>query len=226
MSHYKIITDNAKLMDFIAWLPELLPHEVYYLCLFGRHKYDANFPNTRDSGQLARVTARHKAELYEKIWRLETPLGSYSRDGAVASQECLAVYISINPKSLIKANQAILVEVATRFSNSDVYFNPITLCNTQIHHGCDRKFVVDFDFDGVTVAVLPQIASILPNPAMYRVLATRGGFHLLVMLDKVRELRSNWYTAITTMPFCDAKGSKSLTPVPGCVQGGFTPYFI
>lgn len=223
---YKIITDEAKLAEFIAILPDLLEHEVYYLCLFGRHKYDKEFPNTRDSGQLARVVANSKPVLLEKIRRLETPDGSYTRNDIAASQEALGTYIALNPKSLIRANKGLLQELAKRFAQGEINFNPITLANTEIHRANDRKFFVDFDFDDVEPHEhLPQIQAALPDPAMYRILKTRGGFHLIVELEKVKKLKS-WHVDICKLPKCDVRGSNTLTPIPGCTQGGFTPYFL
>jgi hypothetical protein len=39
MTNYQLITDLEKLKDFIEWLPDLGPHEKFYLALFGRNKY-------------------------------------------------------------------------------------------------------------------------------------------------------------------------------------------
>lgn len=226
-TNYRIITDEPKLTAFVDSLPELLPHEVWYLCLFGRHKYDPAFPNTKDSGQLARVVARSKAEMIEKLRRLEAPIGRYTRDGAVASQEALAAYIGLNPRSLVKANQGLLIELATRFAAGQTDFNPVSLA-TQIHHAMDRKFYVDFDYDDADPRdYIAQIRTILPDQGMYRILKTRGGFHLIVELSKIRDLKTQWHPSLTKLPNCDVhRGSKGLIPIPGCVQGGFTPFFF
>jgi len=224
--NYKIITDEQKLDEFISFLPDIEDTEVYYLCLFGRHKYAAEFPNTKDSGQLARIASR-KGDLKEKIRRLETPVGSYSRDGAVAPQEALAVYIGLNPRSLAKANKKLLIELATRISEGDLNFYPISAATTEIHRATSRKFFVDFDYDHVDpVEQLPKIKEILPDGA-YKVLKTRGGFHLIVELAKMNTpKRKDWHKQLASLPNCDVRGTNNLTPVPGCTQGGFTPYFL
>ena len=222
MSNYKIITDEAKLDEFINFLPDHTDTEVYYVCLFGRHKYAEAFP--KDSGQLARIASR-KSDLKEKILRLEAPLGSYSRDGAVAPQEALAVYIGLNPRSLVKANKNLLIELATRIAGGDLNFNPITVATTEVHRATGRKFFVDFDYDDADpVDYIGEIKKILPD-GVYRVLKTRGGFHLLVELEKARNVKGNWHKALTALPNCDVRGTNNLTPIPGCTQGGFTPYF-
>lgn len=228
--HYQVICAEEILDAFIATLPELERHEVWYICLFGRHKYDPLFPNTKDSGQLARVVARNKYELKEKLRRLETPLGSYTRDGVTASQECLATYMTMNPRSLIRANKLLAVQMMTQIIDGDLDFNPISLSTTAIHKAVDRKFVVDFDFDDVEPEAsghhLTKIRDIFPDRGMYRVLKTRGGFHLLVDLKAIKSLKSNWHQELSKLPNCDVRGTATLTPVPGCTQGGFIPYFI
>jgi hypothetical protein len=212
--NYKIIEDEKKLDEFLALLPDTNENEVYYLCLFCRHKYAASFPNTRDSGQLARITARNKAEVKEKIRRMECPVGSYSRDGVVA------------PRSLVKANKWLLVEMAKRAADGNMEFNPLTLATTAIHNAGDRKFFVDFDFDDVDPADHRKwIQHALPNPASYKILKTRGGFHLLVLLEHVKG-NKKWYPTVAQLPKCDVRGADTLTPVAGCVQGGFVPHFV
>jgi hypothetical protein len=225
MSNYKIITDEAKLDAFISFLPDIIDTEVYYLCLFGRHKYASEFPNAKDQGQLARIASR-KGDLKEKIRRLESPVGSYSRDGSVAPQEALAVYIGLNPRSLPKANKNLLITLATRIAEGDTTFNPITVATTEVHRATSRKFFVDFDYDEVEPDEhLPRIKDILPAEA-YRVLKTRGGFHLIVELEKVKTVKNNWHMALSALRKCDVRGTNNLTPVPGCTQGGFSPYFL
>lgn len=224
--NYQIICDETKLDEFISFLPDIEDTEVYYLCLFARHKYAVEFPNAKDSGQLARVASR-KSDLKEKIRRLECPIGSFSRDGIVAPQNSLAVYIGLNPRSFIQANKRLLIELATRIASGDLSFNPISAATTEIHKAISRKFFVDFDYDLVDPAdYLPKIKEILPVGA-YKVLKTRGGFHLIVELAKMNNPpQKNWHKLLSSLPNCDVRGSKNLTPVPGCTQGGFVPFFL
>jgi hypothetical protein len=97
--NYKIISDEAKLDSFIEFLPETNKEEVYYICLFGRHKYCESIPITKVSEQLNRIIAR-KEDIKEKIRRLETPIGSYVRDGVVIPQNALALYITFELRVL------------------------------------------------------------------------------------------------------------------------------
>ena len=201
---YSIITDERALDDFLATLPPILPHEVFYACLFSRAKYGG------DESQLARITARSPADLKQRLRCLECPLGSYS-----CPQESLAVYMTLNPHSLIKASRALLADLVTRI---DGVFNPVSLAYTAIHRSTERKFYMDFDFD---VETLPAID--LPAGS-YRRLKTRGGYHVIVDLERITDT-GNWYAKIVALG-PDVRGTNCLTPIPGCTQGGFTPYFI
>lgn len=226
--NYQIVTDEKILDDFIETLPNTTENEVFYLCLFGRHKYCPTWKNTKDHNQLARFLAR-KSQIKEKIRRLECPLGSFTRDGVPAPQECLALYIGLNPRSLARANRNLLVELAKRVADGQTGFNPVTLAHTEVHKAIGQKKYVSFDIDGVPPENVPnhekKLKTILPD-GTYRLLITKGGFHIIVLLDNVKELKTNWYKQLADHPNCDVKGTECLTPVPGCYQGGFTPHFV
>lgn len=231
-TNYQIIFDEAELDKFIEFLPDTGPNEVFYLCLFGRHKYCEAFPNSHDAAQFARVVAR-KSELKEKIRRMEAPLGSYSRSGVIAPQDCLALYIGLNPRNLAKASKNLLVELAKHIAEGNLNFNPISMATTEVHRATDKKYYVDFDFDNKgekSAAKLAKITTILP-PVCYKILETRGGFHLIVDIAKTSELTkgvvsNKWYQLLQSIPGCDVSGSNGLTPVPGCTQGGFVPRMV
>jgi hypothetical protein len=218
--HYKILIDEQKFDEFFNFLPELQKDEVYYLSLFGRHKYAQSMPNLRDN-QLVRFISS-KENMREKILRLQCSIGGYRRDGVDVPQEALALYIAANPRNKIKANKELLVELAKCFADGKSDFNPLSLANTAIHQATNRKVFVDFDYDNIEPHThLNKINEVLPKDA-YRILKTRGGFHLLVLIDKAP--KSQWFKALAALEGCDVKGSNTMIPVAGCTQGGFCPY--
>lgn len=223
MNNYKIILDEVQLDKFIEFLPELEEDEVYYLSLFGRHKYAPNeVPNMRDN-QLSKFIAR-KSEIKEKILRLECPIGSFKRNGEDIPQHAIALYISLNPRNLPKANRNLLVELTKRFSVGQLNFSPISLAISEVHRATGRKFFVSFDYDGISYEdYLQKITEIIPKNS-FRIIRTRGGFHLIVNLKEA--IGNNWYQKLTKLEGCDVKGTNNLIPVPGCIQGGFVPIFI
>lgn len=223
--NYKIVINENILDDFIEMLPDANEDEVFYLALFGRHKYCPNWKNAKDHNQLVRTVAK-RDKIKEKIFRMECPIGSYTRDGIVAPQECLAIYIGLNPRSLRRSNRNLLVELAKRVADGQTLFNPITLANTEVHKAVGEKHFLDFDFDGVEPSdYIHLISRIIPFHS-YQIIITRGGFHLIVKLSQTKGLANkNWYKQLSELPKCDVKGTSNLTPVPGCYQGGFTPYF-
>ena len=107
-TNYSVIADREKLDAFIAWLPELKPSEVYYCSLMARNKYakDSGIGHiASDKKQCKRFTSV-KDRLVEKLWQLETEVGSYTvKSGLVVPQEALAAYITVNPRDTVKATR-------------------------------------------------------------------------------------------------------------------------
>lgn len=219
--NYSILQDETKFNEFLAFLPELEENEVFYLSLFGRHKYCSTLPNMRDN-QLVRFTSS-KEDLREKIVRCECPIGGYKRDGFDVPQEAIAMYIALNPRNIVKANKTLMIELAKRIADGNTSFNPLSLARTSIHNATGRKVFADFDYDFIEPAEhLPAIKAVLPDNA-FRIMKTRGGFHLLVSLANAP--KGDWFKKLAALKGCDVKGSNAMIPVPGCVQGGFIPHF-
>lgn len=209
---YKILKDEDKFNEFVSFLPDLETNEVYYLCLFARHKYS---PNTQDK-QLVRFTS-NKENLREKVLRLEC-----NEDGYKVPQEALALYISLNPRNIAKANKNLLIELATSLAEGNIEFNPLSFAMTAIHKAIGNKHLVDFDYDGIQLA--EHIDKINKLVVDYKILVTRGGFHLLVKTNG-NHPNKNWFRELSKLEGCDIKGSNTIIPFAGCVQGGFVPYF-
>lgn len=221
--NYKIINDREKLQEFIEWLPDLLPEEKYYVSLLGRNKYDGNLK--KDKLQLKRFTA-DKLRLFSKIEQLEVPFGAYKygKEDLPVPQECLALYITPNPRSLIKATQATILELQKKSWSVYDGHNPHSIClsNIQSSNGTVKWF--DFDFDGISIEdAKPEIWKVV-NLDACTFIETFGGFHLLVDIKKVgAKFKKDWNRNITKIKGCDVRGTSGMIPVPGCVQSTFTP---
>ena len=224
---YQIIRDRAAFEVFIDWLPEPAAHEAYYVTLLARKKYHPSALS--DKTALKRVVATTKPLLIRKVEQLALPLGRYrnNKDEAIA-QDALALYITINPRSLKLAQQNLLrrlVDVALDANNVQ---NPAALALSEVQKSRSRTVSVDFDFDiddDDVMETANQIAEIA-DAGNVRFLRTRGGMHALVNPQGASETGTRfWHKAISALPGCDVVGD-SLIPVPGCVQGGFVPYFF
>lgn len=226
MSHYSIIKDQQLLDDFIQWLPELQPHEIFYVALFARKKYCAAIKNIKtDKAQCKRFTS-YTGRLVEKIRQLECPLDSYSIRGVTIPQEALALYISVNPRDLHEATKNGLIKLAHLITQPYNGYNPHQEVMSEIHRACSRKVWFDFDFDGVDLdTTMGQVDDIL-NLDCVRVLKTYSGFHLLVNLKSIREeFSKSWHQNMSKLAGIDVRGD-NLIPVAGCVQGEFIPHFV
>lgn len=224
--NYKIIRDEQKLSDFIAWLPPLGPHETFYVSLLARGKYcSTSTPFQADRQQLRSFTSS-KERLFDKIKQLECEIGAYTNRGMAVPQEALALYINPNPRDLEKAAKATLIRMAELITKPYSGYNPQQEAMSEIQKSSSKKVYLDFDFDHVEVeTIFPDIERSINTDAV-TILKTHGGFHLLVELSKIKkEFEKTWYNNITRIPSIDVKGD-NLIPVVGCTQGNFMPIFM
>jgi len=222
--NYKIIADEQKFDEFIESLPELKPSEGYYFQLFGRKKYLES--GTIQSGQqsLSRFVCR-KHRIKEKIRQLEIPLGYYKNREVELPQECLCLYICPNPRCHERAAKNLLKSLADKITKKYEDYNTYQLAMTELHRAKSRTVFVDFDYDNIEYESVEEQINLVLNKDAFRVLKTRGGFHVLVMPEKVdRDKRDKWHSKLTSLG-ADVVGD-SLLPVPFCFQGGFVPYFL
>lgn len=220
--NYKIIQDEARFRDFIAWLPELEKQETYYVSLLARKKYSPAI--SQDKSQLKRFTSS-KAFLWDKIKQLECSLGSYKSQGEPVPQEALALYITPNPRNMEKAAKLSLIHFAELITKEYNGYNPHQEVLSILQQCPGRKLFFDLDFDQVDKATLLEQIHAHINPDCLHILNTRGGLHVLIELSRLdKRFEKTWYQKLTSLPGCDVKGDH-LIPVPGCTQGGFVPYF-
>lgn len=236
--NYSIIKDKDALLNFINWLPELESSETYYLCLFARSKYCKGIAHVRsDKAQLKRFTS-NKSRMLEKIMQLECPVGSYSfrevgsKEILAVPQEALALYITPNPRSFIKANTSSvrkLLDLALQPYNG---YHPYQEVLSEIQKAKSRSEFVIFDFDlpdknlwklNIGKMVLDSI-----NSDAIKVLETRGGFHLLVQVKYIYpSYRKTWYNNIRKILSIYStdhdNAGDMMIPIPGTYQGGFIP---
>lgn len=222
--NYKIIADEAKLIEFINWLPELKNNECYYVTLFARNKYAKNSELKSDKQQLKRLTSS-KEYLFDKIKQLECEIGSYKQKGLPIPQEALALYITLNPRSYEVAARESAIDLVRLVTNEYNGYNPHQVVLTNIQKACGTKKYFDIDFDNIEIAEARNKIEESINKDSLTYLKTRGGFHLLIELDKIGlEYKKSWYKNITSMEGVDVRGD-NLIPVVGCYQGMFIPHF-
>jgi hypothetical protein len=217
--NYTIINDIEAVNSFINWLPALSNNEKFYVCLFARKKYDTTGTISKDRCQLKRFTAT-KETLVQKLRQLEIQYGMYTIDGKAIANETLAVYIMPNPRCMRKASFLTAKELLNDIEK-DVYSNPTSVGYNAIQKSKSRTSYIDFDFD---LDVLPDFTTAINENAL-TIVKTRGGFHVLVEVEKVEEqYKKSYYQAMNKLG-ADVSGD-CLMPFVGCTQGGFTPMFL
>ena len=231
---HKIITDESILKDFIDWLPDLESTEKFYVALFARKKYDETLQSTAsDKMQLKRLLC-NKENIIHKLRQLEIEEGLYLLKDRVATQKSLAVYITPNPRCMVKANKDMLLRLAKAVCNQNFFHNIHAEAISCVQRAKSYAHVVDFDIDDKTIDLTPM-QKILHKDC-YKILETRGGYHIMVYPKLATEYNRmlnfgtdeypyNWHKAITSTFPCDITGDQ-LIPIPGCTQGEFTPKFM
>lgn len=236
MTNYKIITDERELLKFIDWLPELEHDETFYCCLFARSKYVKDthgLPHIRsDKAQLKRFTS-NKERLLTKIKQLECRIDAYKQKDIIVPQEALDLYITINPRSFIKANKASirkLLDLALQPYNG---FHPYQEVMSEIQKAKSRTEFVSFDFDCDQIEFTKALVKIdrVLNQDSFDVVETRGGYHVIVRPKLIRSsYQNNWYQVIRKILADHSEDHDNagdiMLPVPGTYQGGHTVRFI
>lgn len=235
--NYKIIKDEKELQRFINWLPELRENEKFYYSLFARKKYGATEGLKADKAQLKRGTATKK-DLVNKLKKLEVEVGSYTIDGIPINQDSLVVYITPNPRDMHKAGLSLLKTLAHLLAMEQPLSNPHSLALNAIQI-TPRKLFIDIDIDFTDnwqpekkfteEIVFPSIKEYVNENALTWI-RTKGGFHVLVELNKIEEkYKPNWYMNIQKIKseyFNVMMNGDNMIPIPGCTQSDFTPYLV
>lgn len=220
--NYKLIQNETILKNFIDFLPELNKDECYYVTMFARKKYNA----TIKSDYCIKRFTSIKEHLIDKIKQLECEIGVYKCDGVPVPEDSLALYITVNPRSLIKASKATVKEMLDKLLSDNNIFNPQKLSLINIQKSCSRTVYFDFDFDNINIEEIKDDIKLAVNEDAAKILHTRGGFHLLIELDKIDEFhKKGWHQNMSKIKNVDAKGD-NLIPIPGCRQGDSMPYML
>jgi len=235
--NYKIITDEVLLDSFIESLPELTEDEVFYVCLFARSKYlteeqKGSLTHIKsDKAQLKRFSAT-KATLKTKLRQLECPIGSYVQyktnvPSNPVPQESLAVYITINPRSLRKTNKNCLKKFVEMVVDNPTHpFNPTNFSMSELQRSPSKKryFILDIDEKDVSLYKVKEFLGETPT----KVIETRGGYHVLIDVQNIdKTISKTWYYNVKNFLGENLdQGGDIMSPIVGTYQGGWTPKFI
>ena len=122
-----------------------------------------------------------------------------------------------------KAAYDSIIELTKLLKADNKSFNPHAEILNCIQRSIGNKIYLDFDIDYKPFD--PSRLDPHINRDCVTILETRGGFHLLVELEKIQEeYKSKFYKGIKSLNV-DQTGDQ-LIPIPGCIQGGFVPKFV
>lgn len=240
---YRIINDYTELEKYVESLPDLGEQYKYYISLFARKKYGGTEGLTSDKCQLKRCVAS-KDRIIQKLKQMEVPVGAYTFQGKpgeseiIVNQASLVAYISANPRDMHKAAGATAKKLVTQIVDGQTVKNPQAEALSQIQtHGKKIWFNVDVDFHDKANAMGGEgenefyLMLLSINQDAYEIIETRGGFHVLVNLEKLnKEHKKTWYNDLGSFKSdhfeVDMKNGDGMVPIPGCVQSEFTPKVV
>lgn len=235
--NYKIVKCEETFNQFLEWLPELEDGQKFYFSLFARKKFGKTGGLKADKGQLKRFTAS-KEQALNKIKKLEVELGSYEVDGVKVNEESLVLYVAVNPRDMHKAGLKTAKELVSMMADGKTIYNPQSVALNQIQvTGIKKYFDIDLDLkEGQTLShlqlynLLWQSQLINEEAVKGNIVKTRGGYHILVELDKISEpYKKSWFNNFSQLKderFTIMMNGDNMTPVPGCIQSDFVPYLI
>ena len=221
---YGIVGDEEELRKFLAWLPDVKKGETIYVAVLARSKYsaEAGLPTfNSDRHQCSRFFTG-KEDMIDRLYTREAPIGRYKCKGITVPQEAIAVYCSINHRSLTGGRAQLIARYADAMVGSDPRPNH-EIATTHVHkHLAVRQFV-DFDIDGRGIEEIVPLLVPMVDPRFVTIVQTRGGVHVLVESKKMPEpYKRTWYNDIKGIGGVDQTGDV-LLPGPGCYQGNFIP---
>jgi hypothetical protein len=231
---YSIITNEIELDKYIEGLEDLGTNYKYYISLFARKKYGGTEGLKSDKAQLKRVVASKKM-IKKKLLQMEIPVGRYDLDGIPINQGSLVVYISANPRDLHAAGAAAALDMVKTGLSGDNIVNPQAIVMNKIQT-IGEKIYFNVDIDLMKMGTMSEfgirtfISSTVLSHRNYKLVKTRGGFHVLVNLKSLdKDQKKTWYPQLVKLGqsqeffTVDMSNGDGMLPLPGCTQGGTTP---
>lgn len=204
--YYTLIHDQRELATFHERvMPPLLQGEVYFLSLSARAKYLSTAE--RESLQLGRaemfsrsIVRNHELDRFlRSVRKYEVAKGGYTtKNGSNIPEHAIVVYANINPSHTLKAylefqqkmteymkELAICAEEGRKVEDVMYRINKMdTLLMNCYQRSTGTKHYVDVDFDidksYFDSVVKPFLDSLTENGALFYVIDTRGGYHVMI----------------------------------------------
>lgn len=221
---YKVVADPLELEKFIEYLPDTSAGEKYYVSLLTRGKYSYNIKDKNKNGVLQTFYNCTKENLENHIRRFEVPHGCYRYKGQPVDPSTLCVYMCVNPYSSKHLNKKVLSELARLnvHDELDTDLRKILASSASKATSFCNILTIDVDEKYCEEQHGKIIHEVIGYRDAYKILLTRGGFHILVNMGDSK-LTKNFMAILKTRIKCDVTGESCLNPVPGCFQGDYVP---
>ena len=257
-NYHSFIFDVSELEFFYNnILPPLDKNEVYFVSLSARNKYLS--PEEREELGLGRTEMFERTVIRERVWeRFLKKIKSYERNkesfltkkGFAIPSKCITVYFNVNPTNVLKAYNEFSKTMSEYFMELGINVSKggdidnvgkrinkmdVLLMNC-FQRNMGRKHYIDIDFDipkdeiRIVDFFINDLKKRTEN-AVYFVIDTRSGFHVLLKRDTIKYNFNESISAsieyakeigIDVNNNFEIVNNKNLMiPLPGTLQGGY-----
>ncbi len=241
-----LLVDEEETKRFITRV--LLPlenDEVYITVLTARKKYCHAIASSMEVVNRDIIRSNDINKITRKIRKMSIVEGIYTdKNGDIIPQEAFSLYVLPEPRSTLKAlkdfnkniNEWMYSDLVGAVKNLDYYRNIDTKLFSAIHSNKSRSNYFIFDIDIKDEELLLDFHDALTdnninNDSIKWVSDTHGGFHIIlerdkdtgifVQLFKTRKIKlSERFDISFTNTYIELR-KEMMTPIPGCLQGGF-----
>lgn len=224
---HNLIHDEEELQAFVDFLPPLELHEVYYLTLICRKKWNPE-NEVPSSLALKQVLVKDKKDIISKIKQMECKIGGYVWEGKAIDDSNLGVYISVNPCSLLKGAHKALNDLMAAYTDclcGGNYISPQKTIMSAVHSSKGTRHFIDLDIDLTPESCWHEIEAYIRivTGQVPKFIQTKNGYHCLL---SVEQLKGNkvWHQRLSDV--VEITINVDIMPVPGCNQGGFVPVVL
>lgn len=225
-----MIYDTDQFDRFVSSTVELKQHEAAYFAWAARVKY-LTLEQRAQVGKLPDMYGRvlyRQGESLESLRRRLLARGDEMR----VPQDALVLYMRVNPVDLTKGALSFMADVNARMATAGpcaetvlAYLNRADRhLKSHVYKTRSRRVWADFDFDTAHQDLVARFLQVVDKHAAdYRVVTTRGGWHVLVRTGPVlRDLE-----ALVPKLHAEAaqeggeviRTTSEMVPVPGTRQG-------
>ena len=248
---YELIHDLDQIRKFERMFYAPSTDSTFVIYLAARKKYDPRMKKSNGLSCFSRkkihyASSSTPARLEFDLQSYMVPMGSYriraaagrdNEDEEIIRPEAMAIYGSVNPRDTVKAAAELFGTMSTQLTGqgqgsgtSQTFAKVAARHMSHLMRYGIRNFIT-IDLDTKKQEVYSQvIADLKARVAIYAIIETRGGYHIILAkddMDKASKADKRFiYTDLKEREAIDMVSNDLFSPVPGTLQGGHRVRFV